>query len=140
MPFLEDGNAVFMKCKITPKYFAKKDDESKKSEGDDKPQQIDCELKIKRMVLLANTKDDFIKTFTINIPIHKLTENFRKGFVKELKRNKGHKMLSLKILDYEKQIAADFFSKKLKIDVNNDLLDYLDHNNLDYSVEKEVNL
>lgn len=140
LPFLEDGNAVFMKCKITPRFFAKKGEENRNKEGGDKPQQTDCELKIKRMILLANTKDDFIKTFTIDIPVNKLTESFRKSFVKELKKNKGHKMLSIKVLDFEKQIAADFFSKKLKIDVNNDLLDYLDHNNLDYSVEKEVNL
>lgn len=121
LPYLENGNAVFLKCAIQARYGS-----------------TEFELKIKRMSLLANTKDEFVKQLTVSIPVKKICSSFRKDLIKELKANKGKKLLNLKILDFESQISVDFFSKKYKVDINNHLLDFLEHHNLDYSVEKEV--
>ncbi len=137
MPFLQDGHALFMKCAIMPRFggFSKQDENRKEGE---KPSPVECELRIRKITLLANTKDDFIKDFTVNIPVKKINKAFRKELVSKLKEHKGKKLLSLKVLDYENQIAVNFFSKKYKIDVNPDFIDFLEHNNLEYSADMDV--
>ena len=101
---------------------------------------MECDLKIRKATLLANTKEDFIKEFVINLPVHKLDKDFRKKFIKQLKANKGKKRLVIKALDYENQVAVDFVSLKLKVDVNNELIDFLRDNNLEHSVVTEISL
>jgi uncharacterized protein YukJ len=54
--------------------------------------------------------------------------------------NKGKKLFNLNVLDYTNQLAVEFFSRKYKIDVTPELLDFIEHQNLDYKVEKEVYL
>jgi DNA-directed DNA polymerase III (polc) len=122
MPFLQEGEALFIKCAIMPKFG------------------LECELKIKKATLLANTKDEFIKQFTINVPVKRINQDFRKQIIKTLKDNKGKKLLSVKVLDYENNIAVDFFSKKYKIDINLNFLDFLNHHNLDYKLDANVYL
>ena len=87
------------------------------------------------MTLLANTKEEFIRSFTVDIPVEKITKEFRKELIKMIKANKGKKLLNLKILDKKNKLSVDFFSKKYAVDVNNDLLDYLIREGLNYSVE-----
>lgn len=139
MQFLEDGHALFMKCAILPRFggFARQEDGQKEGE---KATPVECELKIRRITLLANTKDEFIKRFMVNIPVKKIDKAFRKELIQQLKENKGKKILSLKVLDYENQIAVEFYSKKYKIDVNQGFLDFLEHHNLEYSVDIDVNI
>ncbi|MEF9987144.1 MAG: DNA polymerase III subunit alpha [Bacteroidales bacterium] len=140
LQFLQDGHALFMKCVILPRFggYAKQE-EGKKEEGS-KPALVECELKIKKITLLANTKDEFVKQFMVNIPIKKINKDFRKELIKQLKENKGKKLLSIKALDYENQIAVEFFSKKYKIDINKGFIDFLEHHNLEYSVVMDVNM
>lgn len=133
MQFMENGHALFIKCAIMPKIYVKPSDAENQEAVS-----VDCELKIKKVTLLANTKDEFIKNFMINLPVAKITKEFRKEMIKVLKSNKGEKALSLKVLDFDNQLAVEFFSRKYKIDINNDLLDFLDHQNLTYSVYKEI--
>ena len=92
------------------------------------------------MTLLANTKEEFIKSLTINLPVKRITPEFRKELLKQLKEHKGKKMLSLNVLDYENKISVEFFSRKFKVDVNPGLIDFLEHNNLECKVQAEVSL
>ena len=64
----------------------------------------------------------------------------RKSLVKEIKHNKGKKLLNIKLIDKQEQLTALLFSKKQSIDVNTDFLDYLDRNNLSYSTETQINI
>lgn len=139
MQFLEDGHALFMKCVILPRFggFAKPEEGQKDGE---KAAPVECELKIRRITLLANTKDEFIKRFMVNIPVKKIDKSFRKELIQQLKENKGKKLLSLKVLDYENQIAVEFYSKKYKIDVNQGFLDFLEHHNLEYNVDVDISM
>lgn len=139
MPFLQDGHALFMKCAIMPRFGGGFKQEEGKG-GGDKPASVECELKIRKITLLANTKDEFIKQFTINIPVKKINKGLRKELVAQLKEHKGKKLLFLKALDYDNQVAVDFFSKKYKIDINPGFINFLEHHNLDYTVDTEVAL
>jgi DNA polymerase-3 subunit alpha len=77
---------------------------------------------------------------TLILPVEKINKEFRKDLVKALKSNKGKKLFNLNVLDYTNQLAVEFFSRKYKIDVTPELLDFIEHQNLDYKVEKEVYL
>lgn len=135
MPFLQEGNPLFIKCAVMPRYFGKRDEEAT-----EKPTSVECELKIRNITLLANTKDTFIKGFTVNIPVSKVNKSFREELVSQLKHNKGKKLLGVKVLDYENQVAVDFFSKKFKIDVNPDFITFLERENIEYKLDVDVNL
>jgi len=139
MPFLEENQALMFKCAIMPRFgFAKSDEDTKGADG--KPAPVECELKLRKMTLLANTKDEFIKELVINVPVKRITPDFRKELIKQLKEHKGKKMLSLNVLDYENKISVEFFSRKHKIDVNPGFLEFLERNNLECKVQAEVNL
>jgi DNA polymerase-3 subunit alpha len=137
MPFLEDSQAIMFKCQIMPKFGFGKEEEKG---PDGKPLPVECELKIRKMTMLANTKEEFIRRLIINIPINKLSDDFRKDFVKVLKSNKGKKGLAINLLDFEHGYSVEHISRKFKVDVNPELLDYLTAHNLEYKVDAEVSL
>ena len=128
--------ALFMKCAIMPRIYGKPQDEENK----ENTTPVECDLKIRKITLLANTKEEFIKSFTINLPVTKVDKEFRKELLKTIKSNKGKKALSIKALDYQNQISVEFFSRKYKIDVNQDLIDFLEHHNLEYALETQIAL
>lgn len=136
MPFIEESNAIFVKCVIMPKIYGKPSEQESKENA----APVECELKMRKITLLANTKEEFIKEFTINIPVTIIDKNFRAELIKALKANKGKKALSIKALDYEHEIAVDFFSRKQKIDVTPELIDFLAHHNIEYKVDVQVNM
>ena len=139
MQFIEEGNALFVKCAIMPRLYGKpadKDEQEKKEENTP----VECDLKIRKITLLANTKDEFIKSMTLVLPVEKVDKEFRKNLLKALKANKGKKQLNLNVLDYTNQRAVEFFSRKYKIDVTPDFVDYIEHNNINYNIETQVHL
>ncbi len=135
LPFIKDGHALFLKCAIRPKFGF-----GPKPKGEEKKvEQIEHDLKIIRMALLANTKDDFVKSFTLNLPINAIDKSFRSELIDSLKEYKGNSLLCLNVLDYENQISVEFFSKKYKVDINNRLIDYLNGKGINYKVDISVN-
>ena len=139
LQFVEEGNALFVKCAIMPKIYSKPADKDNLTNKEN-ASPVECELKIRKITLLANTKDEFIKSFTINLPTDKIDKKFNKDLLKAIKANKGKKMLSINVLDYEHQIAVEFFSRKYKLDVTPEFIDFVEHYNLNYKVETQVHL
>ena len=137
MPFLEDGQAIMFKCQIMPKFGFGKEEEKG---PDGKPLPVECELKIRKMTMLANTKEQFIKRLTISVPIRKITPQFRSELIKVLKSNKGKKGLSINLLDFDHGYSVEHISRKFKVDVNQELLDFLTVHNLEYKIDAEVRL
>ncbi len=131
--FIVPNEPLFIKLEAALRFV-------KKEENADTPAQEKCEVRIKQIMHLANTKENFIKSFTIDIDVKQLTPDLRKSLVKEIKHNKGKKLLNIKLIDKQEQLTALLFSKKQSIDVNADFLDYLDRNNLSYSTETQINL
>jgi DNA polymerase-3 subunit alpha len=91
------------------------------------------EFKIKGIRHLANTREDFIRQITFNIPINLLTADLRKKFVNKIKENPGNTMVIVNILDYKNKISVEYFSKKYKVSLNQELLDYLDSLSIGYT-------
>jgi DNA polymerase-3 subunit alpha len=134
MSFVEAGQALFLKVCIQPRYFGKP------ASGNEKKEAKECECRVRRMTLLANTKDDFIRSFTISLPAGRINGDIRRNLTSLLKKNKGNHTLEIRLTDHEKRIAVEFQSMKYRIDVNNDLLEYLNDNDIKYTVDTRISL
>ena len=88
---------------------------------------------MKSIRLLSNTKEDFIKTITINIPVLQLDKHFRKDLLRVFRENEGTTRVIVKAIEYENQLAVEFFSTKFMVSLNNNLFDYFDTLGLEYS-------
>lgn len=120
MQYLQPNIPLILKCAINPRFgFANAAKDDGKS--------VDYELKIKRIRHLANTKDDFVRDVTVDIPVKMITPGFRSELMKKLKENKGRTTLVVKVVDFDNQVAVEFVSTKYQVSLNNDLLDYFDN-------------
>ncbi len=126
MQYLQLNLPLLVKCAILPRfgYQSQKNDDAKP---------VDYELKIKRIRHLANTKEDFIKEITINIPVKKITRQFREELLAMLKANKGTTTLIVKFLDYDNKISADFYSSKYQVSINNGLLEFFESGGISFN-------
>jgi len=127
MKYTQPNLPLLLKVAILPKYGffnAKKEENSKPA---------DCELKVKSIRLLSNTKEDFIKTITINIPVLQLDKHFRKDLLRVFKENEGTTRVIVKAIEYENQLAVEFFSTKFMVSLNDNLFKYFDSLGLEYS-------
>jgi DNA-directed DNA polymerase III (polc) len=140
MPYIVNGEALLLKVVIQPRFLGYQTKQNVQDDVEKQSGPIECETRIKKISLLSNTKENFIKSFTINLPISTLDKKFRKEFVSKLKSNKGKKLLCIKIIDSENKMSVEFFSKKYTVDVNDNLIDYLTHQGLSYSTEFNINL
>jgi DNA polymerase-3 subunit alpha len=125
MQYLQPNLPLIIKCAINPRFgYASANKDDGKS--------VDYELKIKRIRHLANTKEDFVRDITIDIPVKMITPGFRGELVKKLKENKGKTSLIIKLVDYDNQVAVELISTKYQISLNNDLLDYFDSRGISF--------
>lgn len=108
------------------KRFAKK--------GDEAPAKY--ELKIKKMMFLANATEVLLENFCISIPLDKIDEEFTTTLVKVCKKNKGDARLCIKVFDREEKMSVDYFSKNKYIYPTQEFLSYLADNDLKYAIEK----
>ncbi len=125
MMYLQPNIPLLIKCTVSPRY-------SYGSAKHDNTKPVDFELKIKKIRHLANTKEDFIRELTVNIPVKMVTPVFRKEFLSTLKENRGKTALVVKFLEYDNKVAVEYYSTKYMISMNNGLLKYLDSNSIEY--------
>lgn len=117
MQYMQPNLPLLIKCSLSPRFgFGRPNPE------DSKP--VDYELKVKRIRHLANTKEEFVREITLNIPVKMVNPSFRLEFLKIIKANKGKTNLIIKFLDFENKVAAEFFSEKYRVSLNPDLMDY----------------
>lgn len=125
MQYLQPNIPLILKCAINPRFGY-----SQASKDENK--QVDYELKIKRVRHLANTKEDFVRDITIDVPVKMITPGFRSELIKRLKDNKGRTALVVKLVDFENQVAVELVSTKYSVSLNNDLLDYFDSRGISF--------
>ena len=135
LQYMQVGLPLLIKFSIKPKYglFAAR-------EAVFKGEHVEFEMRVKNITLLSNSKENFVKGISINIPLSEINREFNEEFVKECRKNKGNILLTLNVKDFTNQINVEYISAKVKIDVTNDLLKYLDDKNLSYRIDKHVTL
>lgn len=81
---------------------------------------------------LHNTLANHAKKITLQLPTEKVASPMIDKLTQDLDSYRGDKTLMIDFLDAESQIKLTTTSRKLKLDINNDLLDMLDAHDVSY--------
>ena len=130
MSYMQPHSAIFIEGEIDEKYYIKPEE---KAQGKTSP----YALKIKKIMLLGNVTDTFVKGFAINITTPMLTPEFRDNLVKMIKRNKGNVPLTMFLYDPEKKWNIEFLSRKFRVAVTAPFIEELNRMQIRYSVLKK---
>ena len=94
----------------------------------------ELEFKIISMVQLAELRDTMIRELTVQLPIEEVTASFIRDFTERVQGAKGSTLLRLNIFDREQGVTVNLYSKTHKVSLDKALIDYLDHNEIEYSI------
>jgi len=84
------------------------------------------ELKINKVELMSDVKDNVIHKFTINIPLNVIDKSFVDGLTEICQKNPGNADLYVKIQDRDMNMSIDMMSHPVKVAVGKELVSYLD--------------
>lgn len=127
MKYTHPGTPLLIKVAVLQKYGYQQN-------GDDPSKQVDCELKVRSMRLLANTREDFIKTITLTVPVSMINKHFRRDLTTWFKDNKGTTRVLVKVLDYESQMSVEFVSVKYSVALTDSLLELFESSGIEWSI------
>lgn len=83
------------------------------------------ELKINSIQLLPDVKDKLIEKITITLPLHDMNNQMVEELAALTKNNPGNSLLYFQVVDGERNMKVDLFSRNFKINVKQELVDYL---------------
>ncbi|GHV16552.1 DNA-directed DNA polymerase [Bacteroidia bacterium] len=86
------------------------------------------ELKIQSIQLLPDIKDNLIEKLTITLPLHDMNTQMIEELSTLTKNNPGNSLLYFEVVDGEKNMKVELFSRNFKISVKQELIDYLTEN------------
>ena len=127
MNYLQVNTAVFIEGSIEEKYFRKPED--RKTQGDPP-----YGFKIKKIMLLGNVSDTYIKGFSIKITTPMLNSGFREKLGKLIRKNKGTVPLTMFLYDPKTKYNIEFLSRKFQIAVTAPFINDLKDMNIGYNV------
>ena len=130
MSYMQLHNAIFIEGEIDEKYYIKPEE---RAQGKTSP----YSFKVKKVSLLGNVTDSFVKGFAISISTPMLTPEFRDSLVKMIKRNKGNVPLTMFLYDPEKKWNIEFLSRKFRVAVTAPFIEELTKMQIKYSVLKK---
>ena len=130
MSYLQVNNAVFIEAEVEEKYYIKPEE---RSQGKTSP----YAFRVKKMMLLGNVTETYLKGFSINISTPMLSQEFREKLVRMLKKNKGNIPLSMFLYDPEKGWNIEFLSRKFKVAVTEPFIEELQKMGIRYNVIKK---
>lgn len=121
-PYMVQGLFLYVKGKISERF---------RNSGN-------FEFKVSNIQLLSELRDKLARSITVNLPLKDLSDDFINKFNEILTTNNEAQprncTLKFKIVDSEENIAVLLPSKKIKVNPNNDLLELLSLNRLEYKL------
>lgn len=130
MSYMKSHTAIYMEGEIGEKYFVKPEDRAKNVS-------VPYSFKAKKIMLLGNVTDTFLKGFSINVTTTLLSPDFRKRLVVLLNEHKGNIPLSMYLFDPNTKYRIEFLSKKFQVAVTRELVDNLKDMGISYSVVRK---
>ncbi|MEG2239507.1 MAG: DNA polymerase III subunit alpha [Alistipes sp.] len=94
----------------------------------------ELEFKVSSMVQLSEVRDTMIKEMHIQLPIEEITTDLVRKLTEKVKESKGTTTLRLTVFDREVQVGVSLYSKSFKVGLTQDLVSFLDDNELKYSI------
>jgi DNA polymerase-3 subunit alpha len=123
LPFLNQGAALFIKCKLRKRFNS----------------ETDYEIRIQKITFLANLKEQFMKGLTLYIPSERLDKDYRKDLVNTIKENKGITPLNIVMTEADRGISLSYASSK-KVNVDRPLLDELEKMDIKYKAITSISM
>ena len=130
MSYMTLHNTIFIEGEIDERFYVKPED---RAQGKTSP----YGFKVKKIMLLGNVTDTYIKGFAVNITTPMLTPQFRDSLVGLIKKNKGNVPLSMFLYDPEKKWNIEFLSRKFRVGVTEGFIEELEKMNVKYTVLKK---
>ena len=75
-----------------------------------------------------------VKSITIKLPLNSITPELVTELKAATDKHKGQVMLKMKIMDLEEKLALDLFSRGIKVNLDNELLQFLEELDLQIAV------
>ena len=119
LSYYQEGLAVLIHCTMQPRW---------RSAEDNRPEE--WEARISSIKLLSNLRDT-IKSLTLTLPVYEITAHIS-AELDSLTQERGSTDLRIKLLSPQDNIAVDLYSRRHKILVTNELLDYLNKENIKF--------
>ena len=130
MNYLQPNTAVYIEAEIDEKYYIKPED---RAQGKKSP----YGFKVKKIMLLGNVTETYLKGFAIHITTTMLSPEFREKLVKVIKENKGTTPLSMFLFDPEKGWNIEFLSRKFRVAVTESFISQLHKMGIRFNVIKK---
>ncbi len=88
----------------------------------------ELEFKIKKVIMLSDVREEMISGITLKLNIASIS----KELISEIKnlaiKYKGKSKLQIKIIDKDEKISLDLFSRTYRVNITNELINYIDKN------------
>ena len=117
--YLYKNYFLFVKGKVQPRPYG------------DNPE---LEFKIQMMMQLDEVRDKMVKEIHVQIPVEDITERFVTEFFDKVKKNKGKAVLRTTIADRNAGVNLNLYSRKYKVSLSSDLIDWLQDMDLKYTL------
>ena len=114
LEYLKDHTTIFIEGTVKEAWFGKDDP--------NKPANVPYKFRINKMSLLGNIADSLIDGFSIEVPDHVLSPDFRKKLKSVLKTHKGTIPLSMYVSDHKTEYGVDFIARKYPVNVSADFI------------------
>jgi DNA polymerase-3 subunit alpha len=97
----------------------------------------ELELKVKSIQLLDEVKDKLIEKLNITLYLDGINDQTVSELTPLIKENPGPTRLSFKLIDVERQVTLNLASRTTRLQVTNQLLDYLEGaNHIEFTINK----
>ena len=130
MSYMTLNNTIFIEGEIDERFYVKPED---RAQGKTSP----YGFKVKKVMLLGNVTDTYIKGFAVNITTTMLTPEFRDRLVSLIKKNKGNVPLNMFLYDPERKWNIEFLSRKFRVAVTASFIEELEKLHVRYTVLKK---
>jgi DNA polymerase-3 subunit alpha len=84
------------------------------------------EFKVSQIELLSEVRKNFIKTVTVNLPLHKLNKTVIEEIERLATNNKGKALLKFYVFDTENNMQIEMFSRNTKIYLSESFLNFFE--------------
>ncbi|HIW66049.1 MAG TPA: DNA polymerase III subunit alpha [Candidatus Alistipes intestinipullorum] len=116
--YLFEDYFLFVRGKVQPKPYNDKE----------------LEFKILSMMQLQEMRDTMIRDIYVQLPVEEITERLIRELTGKIRESKGKTVLHFTIVDREAQVSLNLFSKSYKVGLTQPLVDFLDDNQIRYSI------
>ena len=94
----------------------------------------ELEFKILSMVQLQELRDTMIKELSVQLPVNEITSQLVQELTQKVGESKGETVFRMTVIDPASNVSIRLFSKSHKVGITTSLINYLDDNQLRYTI------